>query len=502
MKFIDSLAKRFGYAKAPSRRNFQAAALNRLTAEWSTQSQTVDSILKMDLESLRARSREMSRNNPYVVKFSAMLKANVLGAGGLGLKNKAKEQDKVVGSKVIHGAFDSYANKVIEDNWREWSRRGNCTIDGMMSLREVQGMSLDCASIDGEALVRMHIGNTSLNRWGFGLEMIDSERLDLKHNEILPNGNVVKMGVELSNTTGRREAYWILSDTPNDYQFGYTHKGHKRVRVPADQMVHPYLLKYVGQTRGFPWLAPVMLNTKMLGGYEEAELVAARTAASKMAFLKQTGDATYNGADDGSGPMMEAEPGSIEMLPQGLEMQVLDWNHPNSNYGNFVKSALRGIAAGLNVSYNTLANDLEGVNFSSGRMGQMEEREQWTVLQQWLSDALMQPIYSAWLLSGLMTGAIGLPAGKIKKFDAATWRGRRWSWVDPTKEVNAKIMELNSGLTSLTRVLGELNIDRDELFSEIEDDKAALEARGIDLSEVWPETPDATPIDETKPPAK
>ena len=64
------------------------------------------------------------------------------------------------------------------------------------------------------------------------------------------------------------------------------------------------------------------------------------------------------------------------------------------------------------------------------------------------------------------------------------FHGRRWGWVDPTKEVNAKAEELRLGITSHTRILSELGIDRDELFAEIEQDKLAAAAHGFELPQV------------------
>jgi lambda family phage portal protein len=228
---------------------------------------------------------------------------------------------------------------------------------------------------------------------------------------------------------------------------------------------------------------------RMLQGFDEATLVAARAAASKMAFITKNGTGTeYKGPNaDGGGKYMDAEPGSIEELPEGMGVEVIDWNQPNPNYDPFVKACVRGMANGLLVSYPNLGNDYGEVNFSSGRMARMEETEIWKMVQCLISSDFCEPIFGKWLEMALLSGAIvspsgkALPASRLKKFNEPYFHGRRWGWVDPTKEVAAISESLRLKLTSWTRELSILGIDRDELLDEIADDKKAAEERGITL---------------------
>ena len=48
------------------------------------------------------------------------------------------------------------------------------------------------------------------------------------------------------------------------------------------------MTKRPGQSRGVTWFAPVMVSIRMLEGYQEAELVAARAGASKMGFFESS----------------------------------------------------------------------------------------------------------------------------------------------------------------------------------------------------------------------
>jgi lambda family phage portal protein len=182
---------------------------------------------------------------------------------------------------------------------------------------------------------------------------------------------------------------------------------------------------------------------------------------------------------------MDAEPGAFEQIPAGLELAKWDPQHPNSTYPSVVKAWLRGVAAGLGTSYHTLANDMEAVNFASGMIGLADERDNWTNIQHWFIEDFEEPVHTAWLEMALLSGALDpLPMSKFDKFNAPSFSGRRWDFVNPDVEVSALEKRLRLRLTSITRELAKQNIDRDELFQEIEDDTREMEKRRITPVEV------------------
>jgi len=93
--------------------------------------------------------------------------------------------------------------------------------------------------------------------------------------------------------------------------------------------------------------------------------------------------------------IQEVEPGLITQLPHGWEFKEFDPTHPGRTSRAY-QGTLRGIASGLGVSYNSLASDLESVNYSSMRAGSIEERDAWKISRLHHSD-LCQPIFAEWL---------------------------------------------------------------------------------------------------------
>lgn len=476
---IERALNRFGYKRDTKRGleiGYQAAAINRLTNNWASQSLSIDSIAQTQLNTLRARCRVLADQNDYAVKFLRMVKNNVVGPEGIGLKNKAEDPPR---NGAENPTPDKYANRVIETAWWNFGKRGRCTTDRSMTLCDVENLCAETIARDGEILIRKIRGFNNRDR--FALQIIEADYLDTEKNEKLSGGNEIRMGVEL-NQWREPVAYWLRASNPNDTQ-GIGGVDMRWERVPARDIIHGFIRIRPEQTRGIPWMAAAAYRLNMLGKYEEAEVTAARAAASKMAFLTKTGaNQEYTGEQDSVGnKMMDAEPGAIEELPYGMDVKVLDWNHPNSSYQVFMKTCLRGAAAGLGVSYNMLANDMESVNFASGKLGLEEERDYWKVLQRWFIDSVVNEIFADWLEVQLMTQNIPLPFSKLEKFNAPDWRPRRWSYINPQQEVTSKVEQVKAGFTSISRVLAEQGLDRDEVFAEIAEDSAAAESLGIEL---------------------
>jgi lambda family phage portal protein len=221
----------------------------------------------------------------------------------------------------------------------------------------------------------------------------------------------------------------------------------------------------------------------------EAELVGARGSSNMIGTLEYEGEQEYQGeeSDDGTASKLtDSEPGQWWQLPKGIKANPIQWNRPNTNFDMFMKRILRGIAAGLpGASYNILADDMESVNFSSARIGLMEPREVFKALQRWFITDILEPIYEDWLEVQLAGGLIPLPLSKIDKFKAVRWCGRRWSYIEPEKEVDAAIKRINSGISSLGQELEALGeYDLDGHLDRLAEEQKAIEGRKLTLPEI------------------
>lgn len=461
---------------------FAAGDLDRLTASFTGSSLSINEECRRSLQRMQYRSRALCMDNDYMRKFLKMVSANVVGPTGINLQCQFQND---------RGEPDLADQQFVENHFKKWGARKHCSIDGMLSWKEIQTLAIQTIARDGEVLIQK-IRNRKTDYF-LKLRVLECDHLDISHNKQLGNGRRIVMGVEL-DANDRRLAYWLTSRHPGEYG---NHAQVKRRRVPARDMLHLFITDRPGQIRGVPWVHSSIRRLNMLGGYEEAELVAARIGASKMGFYTSEDGASHAAVDDMAPDgqdyddrelVEEVEPGMFRELPEGVGFTPFDPQHPTSAFPDFTKAVLRGASSGLNVAYNTLANDLEGVNFSSIRSGVLEEREQWRSLQNWLADVLHDDIYQEWLALeiDMQGGALNsLPADKIStKFSTIKWQPRGWDWVDPAKDIKAAVDEYNLGSTSLTEIVAKKGKSLDDVFRQRQADDKLAEQYGQTVGQV------------------
>ncbi len=471
MNILDLFRKK---EKEPEKRRFKrsyaAANSGRLFADFGQSERSADSEIKPVLKKLRARSRDLARNNEYVKCYLDLLKTNVIGDKGFSLQVKAQDS---------RGMLDQVGNQEIETAWFAWGQMGNCTVDGQRSFLDVQKQVIAAVARDGECIVIIHRSADFTH--SINLQILEADQLDAEKSEQLPGGNEVRMGVEL-NKWKRPVAYYFLNYHPGDYDFTSATISKKHTRVLAENVIHIYDPQRAGQTRGEPWITAAVPALKQLSAFREAAVINARIGASKMGFFTSPGGDGYvpDDVDEQGVPTMEVEPGLFQQLPKGMEFTAFDPTYPNNEFHGFHKSVLKGIASGLGVSYVSLSNDLESTSYSSIRQGALIERDSYRSMQQFMIDHFVMPVYKRWLSAAMEMGYLTLPVRVFDKFFmASSFRGRAWSWVDPVKEMNAAVTGIQNGVLSLQDVATQYGKDAEELMAEIQRDKTLAQQFGI-----------------------
>ena len=324
------------------------------------------------------------------------------------------------------------------------------------SRKKVEKLITGCLAYEGEFLAKIVIG--SEYEYGMAVQILDPILLDvdLNRRNIQNTENQIIMGVEI-NRYARPIAYWFRQDNYSTY--GYMDK---HIRIPAEHIIHIMTDDFPNQVRGIPKMSTSLSGLNNLAAYSEAEIIAARVSASKMGYYKSNDDAEadYQASDDEKRTVelsTELEPGTLEKLPAGWDMGFFDPKHPNGNHKDFTKVQLREIANGLDVAYNSLGNDLEGVNFSSIRQGVLEEREGWMDEQEDIIDEFERVIFRKFITINLLNGKLSpLPYSKISKFiNCDKWLARRWPWVDPFKDAKTNELMVDRGWKTNSDVTGE-----------------------------------------------
>lgn len=480
---------------------FAGGGMSRLTASLAQWSGSANADLDGTLTIMRARARQLANNNEFARRFLSMVATNVIGHAGPVLQVRAKlSSDKL----------DKAANDAVEIRWSEWGT--DADVGGRMTLPQLERLAVKAVARDGETLIRV-LRDRKLPG-GIQLQVLEADRLDETVNRRLDNGNAVRMGVEV-DSFNRPVAYYIKTRHPGESSVA----GGQTIteRVAARDVYHLYLPERAEQVRGYTWFHAVLMRLAMLHGYEESAVVAARVGASKMGVfqrteeaadsLNQVADNTSDGTATGT-LQMSAEAGEFFELPPGYTLGSWDPQYPHENFESFIKQCMRGVAAGLDVATHNLSGDMTDVNYSSARIAELSEREQWCVLQDWWISSFLLPFYRTdWLPTALLRGEIvfessgkALPADRLSKFAAASkFQGRRWQWVDPTKEIEAAERAIVAGLGSRTQIAASQGREFEDIIDELKAERIALEAAGLPTN---PGKVPGPPPDPVPPPAK
>ena len=478
-------------------RRFAAARIDRHTADWLDTQNSINQELRTDLAKLRSRGRDLVNNNDYARKFAGMCADNIIGPAGIRLQARVFDPPTKPGQAPI---ADELANAAIESAWLEW-----CAVadyNRRQTLRDLCATACAGLPADGEFLWRIVRGKAAGNRFGLAIQAIDVDRIDTMHNQQLPGGAAVVMGVEI-DAFGTPQALHIFAAHPNDGE----RSSRQRMRVPVADLIHAFKVDRAGQVRGIPWMAPGMLSLHHLGSFMLAAILAAENGANHYGFFTTPdGVAPLGAADATTGEQITtSQPGTYDTLPAGVTFQAHESKYPSETFGPFVKTALQRVATGWRVSYHSLANDLEGVSFSSIRSGTLEERDRWAADQEWFITVALERVFTEWLQAALLLGAITmpngspLPAAKYAKFVQHEWQPRRWDWVDPKSDMEAKILAIRAGLMAPQDVAASMGYDFADNIAAIAAANKSAEAAGVQLT-AYAATPGAVPHT-TQPPA-
>ncbi len=455
------------------RRMFEAAKTNNLTGDWGTTPLSADRIVEKHHKILVARSREQAANSDHGRSFIRMCRQNIVGSKGVLLQAQSRDMD---------GRLDRKANDAIEAAWKQWGHKKICDIAGKKSWRAIQASCVATAAKDGEFMLLVIRGRDA-GEWGIALQEVDPQRCPVELNEErLSGGRFIRHGIEF-NRYGRPMAYYFTgSESDSDYRFGSI----RCKRISADQVIHGFVSDMVSQRRGLPWMATALYRMKMLTGFEDAALVNSRVSAAKGGFITWREGYEPPGYEDQEHEevFVDVEPGQWQELPPGAEATANNPNYPNGEFEKFTKSMLRSIASGLGVAYNNLANDLEGVNFSSIRQGKLDERDNWKDMQEWLVEDLVAPVFEAWLKVALLKGKITvsgkpLKASRIEKYSEVSWQPRRWEWIDPRSDMAAAESSVKNLFSSPSQIIRDQGRDPQSVWREYAADIDEMKKAGI-----------------------
>lgn len=451
--FAPSMAAQYARNRQLLKRAYSAAKATGPNQGWRPRNTSAAKEIATDGAKVRAKSRDLERNNPYIAGLVKKWRVSTVGEG---MWPKAK----VVGAD---GKLDPILNAEIESRWSRWQETAGAN---GASFVEIQQQTAGHILVDGEILIR----RVRLPRNPLALQVLECDLLDTsKDVSELSSGGRIVGGVELDRFD-RPVAYHLYQAHPSD-------RATSSIRVPAAEIIHIFERQRASQVRGICPFASVVSEVFDLVEFQDAVLTLSRVATAYGIFVQSPNPGDWmpptGGTANAAGePERYVSPGGIHHLLPGETIASVKPEQPTGTYDPFVRSRLRGASAGVGVSYESFSNDYSQASYSSARQSMILERALYRVISNLIDNKLNHTVYR-WFLDN----ETALPAPGVKplslpgylvdprRYWAVKFSRPRQEWIDPAKEASAAKDRLAIGLETLTELAENEGRDIDEVFA-------------------------------------
>ena len=419
-----------------------ASKTKRSLKEWNPLGNDSDTDLLPDLPKLRQRSSDLVRNSPLAAGAINTACTSIIGQG---LKLQAE--------------IDAEAVKLTDDEAQDWGRNAerlfslwatskDCDITRTQNFAELQDLILRGTLERGDIFTLLPNRTVKGSPFNLKIQVVEADRVENKNFTI--DSPTLAGGIQV-DAAGAPEFIHILKGHPGNMYA--TNREWEVVSVFGARsgrrnVLHHYRRLRPGQSRGVPYLAPVIETLKQLERYTEAELMAAVISGMFTVFVKTTSDQdldvfepnTETGAsvtDDD----YKLGNGAIVSLGVDDEIDTANPGRPNSGFDPFVMSILRQVGVALEMPYEVLIKHFTA-SYSAARASLLEAWRFFNSRRVWMANSFCQPVYEAFIDEQVAEGRLIAPgyftdplvrAGYL----GAKWIGRPQGQIDPLKENKA-----------------------------------------------------------------
>jgi len=476
----------------------QSAGADLATYDWNPVAASADADLLPDLQTLTARSRDLSRNNGLMGGAMQTMRDNIVGSV---LRLSCTPDYRLLGWSREDAR--EWGN-LVEAKFRSWAETTECDASRSLNLLGLTLQALGGAMLNGDALALPLWLPRPGAQWSTRIMPLEADRLSTPIGA--EHRDDIRGGIEF-DTHGAPIAYHILKRHPGD-AFGLFGAHGVRMlewdRVPAftawgrQRVIHLHDKERTGQSRGRPVVSAVMREFHMAGKYASNELEASLANSLVAAFLESDLDPESAGALFGEDPraawghsvqqaqqIRKMKGAAIIPLPVGARVSSFTPGRPNQAFEAFMLASLRHIAAGMNLPYELLLKDFSKTSWSSARASLLEAWRYFHGRRRWLADYWLRPIYELWFEEAVNAGEIEAPnfyANKYAYLRARFIFGGR-GWVDPVKEAQAAVIRMNAGLSTLEKECAEQGDDYEEVLDQRALERDMKLARGLPVQE-------------------
>ena len=467
---------------------YRGAEKNRLRSDWAVTGGSADADLLDDLPTLRERSRDLDRHDPWARSVYSTIAVNAIGTG-LVPQSQVNPDDVGADPDTVRTW-----QRATERIWRQHmpyldlQQRVHGMIKQVVLFRSViqSGDALDLP-------VRVTPGG--LRTLGFTTEMIEGDRLRTPTDLPAEHRARVRDGVEV-NAAGIPQAYWIMKYHPGD---AYLAHGRHDVstqaftRYPArnamgqPNLYHLFWTLRPGQNRGEPWLAPALAIFKDLGDFMEAKIVAERVGACFGVVIKKTdptGALLANTTAGANGQRLDTvEPGMTHYLDPNEDISLVSPELKGTDLDQFVQVFVRQMGAAIGLPYELITKDFTKTTWHSARASLLETWRFFRLYQAWFAGCYLQPMWEAVQLEAWSRGL--LPPVDLIGPNRADWLRTRWvppgrGYIDPVREITASLDAIKGGLSTYSDELAQQGKDWEEIMEQQQREAEKRKDLGLD----------------------
>lgn len=429
---------------------------------WTPKIGDADQKAGTDLPFLRERSADLFANSPLATGAINTNCTNIIGSG---LKLQPSIDRRVV-SLSDEQAHD--LESAIDIHWNTWSSSArDFDIAGTHTLNEMALIAFRSTLLNGDTFVNMPFLKRKGSLFGLKAQLIDAARVcnpEGKMDSLAMTAGVEKDGY------GMPIFYHILNVHPARYdsKVGRKWKKHKIFgsKTGRRNILHLSPTKYIGQTRGVPYLSPVIETLKKLDEYAESELTAAVVSSLFTVFVKKEnatgGSPLAPPGESGGGPDdIKMGSGSIVDLNQGETVEFADPKRPNTAFDPFTQAVLRQVGVALEIPFEILIKHFTS-SYSAARASILEAWRYFMARRQWLAEGFYAPIYENWMEEMVANGIINAPGffdSRIirQAYLGANWKGPARGHIDEKKEIEAAEKRMALGISTASQETAEIN---------------------------------------------
>ncbi|MCA3795886.1 MAG: phage portal protein [Burkholderia sp.] len=419
-------------------RAYDGAGRGRATDGWRTSNASADTEIGLAADTLRARSRDLVRNNPTAANAVQVLVSSLVGTGII--------------PRAATGNADLDAR--IDDLWAAFAARAD--YHGLTDFYGLQSLAVREMIEAGEVLALQRFER----RGRRGRVPLQIEIKEADHLDSTKLSATRRDGIQY-DTTGRREGYWLYPQHPGDPTFNTA----PSVLVPADRVLHMFERQRV-QNRGVPWAAPVLRALRDFDDWHEAERTRKKTEACLVGVVLGADPDTASVAPmitRADGTQVESfEPG---MIAYSKDAGGIEFNQPTAVGGVYEWSRVQWhiIAQGFRIPYALLTTDLSQTNFSSSRVGLNEFRRMIEAIQwQIIIPMFCQPVWN-WFIDMLrVNGDLPVNGPDI----AVEWATPAFESVNPLQDAQADRLEVRSGFATTAQKIARRGYDPRKQLAE------------------------------------